>query len=96
VACRIPRAAIAEEVATNATIRLDMLSEMVRVPTLIARATVGMLAPDRGLLLPREEAERLLRVIPASRMIEIADTNHYTVILADAFTDACTAFLEGE
>lgn len=96
VMCRVPRAAIAEEVATNGALNMAALSEMVRAPTLIVRATVGMLAPDRGLLLPREEAERLLRVIPASRMIEIADANHYTVILADAFTSACMAFLNGE
>jgi pimeloyl-ACP methyl ester carboxylesterase len=96
VMCRISRAAIVEEVATNAAIRLEMLSEMVRSPTLIARATVGMLAPDRGLILPRAEAERLLHVIPESRMIEVSDTNHYTVVLAEAFTDACMAFLDGE
>jgi pimeloyl-ACP methyl ester carboxylesterase len=95
VMCRVPRAAIAEEVATNGAFNMAALSEMVKAPTLIVRATVGMLAPDRGLLLPREEAERLLRVIPASRMMKIADTNHYTVILADAFTHACAAFLEG-
>jgi pimeloyl-ACP methyl ester carboxylesterase len=94
VLCRVPRAVIVEEVAANAAIRLEMLSEMVQSPTLIARATVGMLAPDRGLLLPREEAERLLRVIPASRLIEVPDANHYTVVLVDAFTDVCIAFLE--
>lgn len=94
VMCRVPRAAIAEEVATNGALNLPMLSEMVKAPTLIVRATVGMLAPDRGLLLPRAEAERLTRVIPASRMIEIPDTNHYTVVLADEFTEACLAFLE--
>jgi len=92
--CRVPRAAIVEEVATNGALNLAALSELVRSPALIVRATVGMLAPDRGLLLPREEAERLTRVIPASQMIEIADTNHYTVILADQFTEACRSFLE--
>ncbi len=94
VMCRVPRAAIVEEVATNGALNLAALSELVRSPALIVRATVGMLAPDRGLLLPREEAERLTRVIPASQMIEIADTNHYTVILADQFTEACRSFLE--
>ncbi len=95
VMCRVPRAAIAEEVATNGALNLAALSEMVRSPALIVRATVGMLGPDRGLLLPREEAERLLRVIPTSRLVEIPDTNHYTVVLADQFTEACMAFLEG-
>ncbi|MDQ6832653.1 MAG: alpha/beta hydrolase [Chloroflexota bacterium] len=95
VMCRVPRAAIAEEVATNSALNLASLSEMVRSPTLIARATVGMLGADRGLLLPREEAERLTRVIPASRFVEIPDTNHYTIVLADQFAEAATAFLEG-
>ncbi|MGI8690268.1 MAG: alpha/beta fold hydrolase [Thermomicrobiales bacterium] len=96
VMCRVPRAAIAEEVATNGALNLAALSEMVRSPTLIVRATVGMLGPDRGLILPREDAERLTRVIPASRLVEIPDTNHYTVILASQFAEACLAFLEGE
>lgn len=96
VMCRVPRAAIAEEGATNGALDLVALSDHVRSPALIVRAMVGMLAPDRGLLLPREEAERLLRVIPASRLIEIADTNHYTVVLADQFTEACGTFLEEE
>jgi pimeloyl-ACP methyl ester carboxylesterase len=96
VMCRVPRAAIAEEVATNGALNLAALSEQVQSPALIARATVGMLAPDRGLLLPREEAERLLRVIPASRLIEIPDANHYTIILAEQFAEACGAFLEGD
>lgn len=94
VMCRVPRAAIAEEVATNGALNLAALSENVKAPALIVRATIGMLAPDRGLILPRAEAERLMRVIPASRMIEIPDTNHYTVILADEFTSACMAFLD--
>ena len=96
VMCRVPRAAIAEEVATNGALNLAALSEMVRSPALIVRATVGMIGADRGLLLPREEAERLTRVIPASRLVEIPDTNHYTVVLADQFAEACLAFLEGE
>ncbi len=93
VLCRVPRAAIAEEVAMNGVLNLATLPEMVKAPTLIVRATVGMLAPDRGLLLPRTEAERMLRVIPQSRLIEVADTNHYTVILAEQFMEECAAFL---
>ncbi|MCA1725483.1 MAG: alpha/beta hydrolase, partial [Thermomicrobia bacterium] len=95
VLCRVPRAAIAEEVAINGAIQLAALPERVTAPTLIVRATVGMLAPDRGFILPREEAERMQRVIPESRLIEIPDTNHYTIILADQFEEACMAFLEG-
>lgn len=94
VLCRVPRAAIAEEVAMNGALDLAALPERVKAPTLIARATVGMLAPDRGLLLPRAEAERMLHVIPESRLVEVADMNHYTVVLAEQFTAACMAFLE--
>ncbi len=95
VMCRVPRAAIVEEVATNRALAMAALPEIVKAPTLIVRATVGMLAPDRGLLLPRAEAERMLHLIPQSQLAEIPDTNHYTVILADQFIEACIAFLAG-
>ena len=92
---RVPKTAIAEEVAVNATIRTDALPDHVTAPTLIVRATVGLLGGERGLLLPRDEAERMRRAIAGSQLVEVPETDHYTVVLAAQCTDAVTAFLEG-
>ena len=89
----VPPSAIAEEQAAMWATRTEELPAFVRAPTLIVRATDGLLGDDRGLLLPRAEADRLLGLIPDSRLEEIAGTNHYTVVLADRFTEAVTDWL---
>lgn len=95
VTSRVSKDAINEEIMSNATIRTEVLPDYLKVPTLIVRATVGMLGPDKGLVLPREEAERMQGIIPDSRILEIPDTNHYTVCLPDLFKREVTAFLAG-
>lgn len=89
----VPRAAIAEEQAAAFFTRTDALPGFIRAPTLIVRATVGLLGDNRGHILPRPEAERLLAAIPGSRLIEIPETDHYTVVLADGFAPEVTTFL---
>jgi pimeloyl-ACP methyl ester carboxylesterase len=97
VTSRIPKAAIAEEIAVNAfATRLDTLSERIHVPTLIVRAALGLLGPDRGFILPAEEAERLRDVIAGSRVTLIPQANHYTVLLSDVFNREVAAFLATE
>ncbi len=93
VVSRVPRAAIDEESAALYFTRSEALPSFVKVPTLIVRAALGTLGPDKGVVLPREEAERLVSVIPDARWVEIPDTNHYTVTLAPAFVEEALAFL---
>ena len=95
VTSRSAKAVIDEENAVNFMIRAEILPSAVRAPTLIARATVGTLGPDRGFILPAVEAERLRNTIPGSRLVEIPDTNHYTVALSEVFTRETLAFLAG-
>lgn len=90
----VPKAAIAEEQAATFFTRTDVLPAHVKAPTLIVRATVGLLGGDRGQILPRAEADRLLTAIPGSRLVEIPDADHYTVVLAAPFVCQVTAFLE--
>lgn len=90
---RMPRHALDEELATNALIKSADLPGMVRAPTLIVRAPVGTIAADRGFILPAEEAERMRGLIPESRVVEIAGTNHYTIVAAPEFTSELLAFL---
>ncbi len=95
VTSRVPKDVIMQEIATNATLNGEILPKFVKTPTLIVRATRGKLGPDRGLVLPPQEAERLKGIIPGSRIVEIPDSNHYTVALSDVFKREVTSFLEG-
>jgi pimeloyl-ACP methyl ester carboxylesterase len=90
---RVPRPAIMEEIAALAALRSEDLPNAVRQPTLVLRAVLGLLGPDRGLILPREEAERLRAIMPNCRTVEVPDTNHYTIVEAPLLRDAVVEFL---
>lgn len=96
VTSRIPRGAIEEEVAVNMSINADMLMPRIQAPALLARATLGTLAPDRGFILSAEEAERVQGLVAGCRVVEIPDTNHYTIVLSDVFARETQAFLAAE
>jgi pimeloyl-ACP methyl ester carboxylesterase len=51
----------------------------VTCPTLILRATKGMLAED-DLLLPEDVVERMLREIPNAKRVDVKGTNHYSIL----------------
>jgi pimeloyl-ACP methyl ester carboxylesterase len=89
----VPRGAIEQEAAAIGVIRTEALPAFVRQPTLVLRAALGTLAADRGIVLPREEAERLRTVMPHCRVVEIAETNHYTIVESPLFRQAVLDFL---
>ena len=93
VTSRVPKAAIEEEVMVNMAINADVLLPRIQAPTLITRAELGTLAPDRGFILPAEEAERVRDIIVGCSVVEIPGTNHYTIILSEVFTREVLAFL---
>jgi pimeloyl-ACP methyl ester carboxylesterase len=90
----VPRGAIEQEAAAVGVIRTEALPAVVRQPTLVLRAALGTLGPDRGIVLPREEAERLRTIMPSCRVVEIAATNHYTIIESPLFRQAVLDFLD--
>ena len=51
----------------------------VTCPTLIIRATKGMLAED-DLLLPEDVVERMVREIPNAKQVDVEGTNHYSIL----------------
>jgi len=51
----------------------------VKVPTLILRATKGMLAED-DLLLPEDVVQRMVREIPNAKRVDIEGSNHYSIL----------------
>ena len=94
VVSKVSKSGIQEEIASNAAINTELFPPMLRAPTLILRATEGLLAPDRGLLLPREEADRLQALIAGSQVKEFPNTNHYTIITSPEFGPAVSDFLK--
>lgn len=51
----------------------------VTCPTLILRATKGMLAED-DLVLPEDVANRMVKEIPHAELVELEGVNHYTIL----------------
>ena len=51
----------------------------VKAPTLILRATKGMLAED-DLLLPEDVIERMVHEIPNAKRVDIEGANHYSIL----------------
>ena len=93
VTSRVPRAVIEEEIQVNTSLNPDVLLSRIQAPTLIARAPLGTLAPDRGFVMAPGEAERVKGIIADSRVVEIPDTNHYTIILSEVFNREVLSFL---
>jgi pimeloyl-ACP methyl ester carboxylesterase len=93
VKSRVPKAVIEEEILVNTSLNPDVLLSRIHAPTLIARAPLGTLAPDRGFLMTPDEAERVKGIIAGSRVVEIPDTNHYTIILSEVFNHEVLSFL---
>lgn len=93
VTSRVPRAAIEEELKVNTSINPDALLSRIQTSTLITRAPLGTLAPDRGFLMTADEAERVKGIIAGSRAVEIPNTNHYTILLSEVFTHEVLSFL---
>ena len=90
----VSRATVEEENFVTTHTRFELLPNYIKAPTLIARATVGLLGEGRGFILPAAEAERMQGIIPGSRVVAIPGTNHYTIILSEDFKNEVMAFLE--
>ena len=64
-----------------------------RHPTLFLRAERGMLDQPGGLY-PREVVQETVAGLPLVRMRDVADVNHYTVVMSPAGADAVAAAVE--
>ena len=70
---------IEEERQNMAKVDSRKFYKRVKAPTLILRATKGMLAED-DLLLPEDVADRMVREILNARKVDIEGTNHYSIL----------------
>ena len=70
---------IEEEAGNLKKMDSSQFYKKVMTPTLILRATKGMLAAD-DLVLPADVAERMVREIPKARKVDVEGTNHYSIL----------------
>ncbi len=70
---------IEEEAKNLGKVDSSQFYTKVTSPTLILRATKGMLADD-DLLLPEDVAERMVRQIPKAKRVDLEGTNHYSIL----------------
>ena len=70
---------IAEEIRNFGKVDVSELYPCVKCPTLILRATEGMLTDDDQVL-QRDVAERMAQEIPNSKCVDLEGTNHYSII----------------
>jgi len=79
VRCRVPPKPIEEEATNLGKIDSRGLYKKVKSPTLILRATKGMLAED-DLLLPEDVVDRMVHEIPNAKRVDVEGTNHYSIL----------------
>jgi pimeloyl-ACP methyl ester carboxylesterase len=70
---------IGEESLNFAQTDTSLFYGQISCPTLILRATKGLLAED-DILLPEEVVDQMVREIPIARRVDIAGTNHYSIL----------------
>jgi pimeloyl-ACP methyl ester carboxylesterase len=79
VRSRIQPKHIEEEAGNLRNTDSSQFYSKVKAPTLILRATKGMLAED-DLVLPADVAERMAREIPNARKVDVEGTQHYSIL----------------
>ena len=87
---------IEEEAINLRGVNSTQFYNKVASPTLILRATKGMLAKD-DLVLPVDVAERMVREIPGAKRLDLEGTNHYSILFQpnSKRDQAILEFIEG-
>ena len=70
---------IEEEAQNLGKVDWRQFYKKVTSPTLILRATKGLLAKD-DLVLPKSVVERMVREIPNAKKVDLKGTNHYSIL----------------
>ena len=79
VCSRVRPEHIAEEITHLKALDVGRFYPEVACPVLTLRATEGMLGKD-DILLPEDVVETMLRSIPDARYVDVAGTNHYSIL----------------
>jgi pimeloyl-ACP methyl ester carboxylesterase len=70
---------IEEEAGNLKKMDSSQFYKKVMTPTLILRATKGMLSED-DLVLPADVAERMVGEIPNAKKVDVEGSNHYSIL----------------
>jgi pimeloyl-ACP methyl ester carboxylesterase len=79
VRCRVHPKHIEEEARNLGKVDSSHFYAKVTCPTLILRATRGMLFED-DFVLPEDVAERMVREMPNAKRVDVEGSNHYTIL----------------
>jgi pimeloyl-ACP methyl ester carboxylesterase len=79
VRCNIRPEHILEESANLCRFKCSDFYTQIECPTLILKATDGLITQD-DLLLPKDVIKRMLNAIPKAECFEVAGTNHYGIV----------------
>jgi pimeloyl-ACP methyl ester carboxylesterase len=93
---KIPRKVIEAEIATYAGFQLHPLYSRIVCPTLILRASHGIMS-ETDFILPAEAAAAMQKAIPDCKLVTIEGSNHYTIAIGkrNDFVETVRNFLEG-
>jgi len=93
---RIQPENIREEVSNKRETSVSQYYTAVQCPVLILRATDGILQPD-DILLPQDVVDNMLAAMPNARVVDVHDTNHYSILFQPNTTrdEELISFLEG-
>ena len=96
VRSKVPRQVIEAELSTAVGVRLQPLYSRIVCPTLILRASHGIMS-ETDLIMPLEAAAAMQQAIPNCKVHTIEGTNHYTIVIGkrNDFVERVRAFLEG-
>jgi pimeloyl-ACP methyl ester carboxylesterase len=82
---KINKSAIDEEQTNTDRMEkyLSTLHTMIKAPTLVLRATLGLLDNGKaGFILSRQGAEQLVEAVPTeAKLVDIEGTNHFTILM---------------
>jgi pimeloyl-ACP methyl ester carboxylesterase len=70
---------IEEESLNFGQVDPSLFYPQIQIPTLILRATQGLLVED-DVLLPEDVVDRMVREIPGARRVDVKGTNHYSIL----------------
>jgi pimeloyl-ACP methyl ester carboxylesterase len=80
VRSRVKAEHIKEEAENLAGYDVTEFYPRIKCPVLILRAPEGMTTPD-NILLPEQALDKMLREIPDARYVDIAGSNHYSIVM---------------
>lgn len=80
VRSRVKAEHIKEEADNLSGYAVTELYSRIKCPVLILRAPEGMTTPD-NILLPEQALDKMLREIPDARYVDIAESNHYSIVM---------------